>query len=243
MHQDIILEKKKEILINEVGESSKRPFRYKRDLKPYEGEGSRYDYEKGEWIEKPNAPRYHSRKEKRSFQYEFKTKSGFVYEVSIDSKIPRYDWTTHKKLSDEEWNTELAYIYNTDRKTYINLRKMGATRDDFGSIWHVGFRAVDGPQEEVTTTSTWYDGGERTYSTTKLQSEENRGEFFKIMATITKIIKDHLKKHGGRLIHFAPLDDRRGRVFTRYILQQIPNSKMWVDGWKQLNDFYFYLNV
>ena len=91
-------DKIKEILINEVGEASKRPFRYKRDLKPYEGEGSRYDYEKGEWIEKPNAPRYHSRKEKRSFQYEFKTKSGFVYEVSIDSKIPRYDWTTHKKI-------------------------------------------------------------------------------------------------------------------------------------------------
>lgn len=230
-------DKIKKILINEVGEASKRPFRYKRDLQPYEEEqGGRYDHKKGEWVEKARTPRYLARKEKKNFQYLFKTKSGFIYEVSIENKLPRYDWYTQKELSNKEWEQEVSSMYNSDRRTYVNLRKMGASREDFANIWIVSFKVVDGPEDEVETI--YYGTGElQSYTYRTIQDEENRGEFFKIMATVTKIIKDHLRKYDGKILHFQPIDDRRGRVFSRYILQQMPNAKMWEDN----SEFYFYL--
>lgn len=230
----------KDSLLNEVGEASKTPFRFKRD--------SGY------------STRYELGKEKDTFNYVFKTKEGFTYDVSIQREMNREMWGGPS--TEKDWKEELASMYRYERKKYVNLIRMGATRDDLKHMWSVGFSIADSPRIEETYTAQTYttytrygdvdidvdsespeDNTPRVYTiNTRTHSgydEPNKGEFYRIMATIVKIVKNHILKYRGRILTFQPLDDRRGRVFSRFIMQQIPGSKVWVDG----NDFFFLLNL
>ena len=230
----------KDSLLNEIGDAGKTPFRFKRDphySSPYE-----------------------LKKEKDVFNYVFKTKEGFTYDVSIQRELNRE--TFGSKPTETEWKDELAHMYRWDRKKYVNLMKMGLTRDDLKSIWTVGFSIADSPRIEETYTAHTYttytrygdvdidvdsespaDNTPRVYTiqsrTHSGYDEPNKGEFFRIMATIVKIVKNHIQKHGGRVLTFTPYDERRGRVFTHFIMKQIPGSKVWVND----NEFFFVLNL
>lgn len=246
----------KNSLLTEVGEASKRPFRYKRDREDM-------------WF---------SKDQKDIFSYNFKTKEGYTYSVSITRKFGQssshYD---NEPLSREEWREELSSIYNMYRSDYINLLKLGAKKNDFKGIWEIAFAIDEHPPEKeeesegsvaddlfddegkikdipkytgsteslINSTDSdgfsWLGNSQRIYTANTYRSdydEPNAGEFYKVMSTITKIIKDHIEKHGGKILLFRPMDDRRGRVFTRYILKQMPRTKFWVS---RDNDFYFLL--
>jgi len=216
----------KESLLNEVGEATKTPFRYKRD------------------------PGYDSpselKKEKDDFTYSFKTKEGYSYDVSITRQFGRNNaWSS--------WDTELKYMYTYDRRIYSNLRKLGAKRDDLANIWDVSFQITDGPKT-IVTGLTWnrnhgyvtnddkdnqsYEMGPQPYD------EPNKGDFYRIMSTIIKIIKNHIKKYGGKIIVFEPRDDRRERIFSYFIKKQLPGTKEWANlGTLGGDSFYFLLNI
>lgn len=231
----------KESLLNEVGEASQTPFRFKQDKK---------------W----------ERNERDNFAYEFKTKEGFTYDVRIEREMNRTLWgDTSEGQSEKEWKEELAHMYKIDRRKYLAFKKMGAKTDDLKSIWGISFSISDSPTVEETITATTYDWqsyvtpyGDYNLDTDitpvanarphifKTQSrthsgydEPSKGEFFRIMATIIRIIKNHIKKNGGRLIAFHPLDDRRARVFTHFILTQVPGTTSFEDN----NEYYFLLNI
>lgn len=288
----------KNILINEVGEASHRTFRTKRDVSNFEN-------------------RYQSNKEKDEFTYQFTTEQGFKYSVNLTRHLGQafsYSWGNENQASHNK--EELADFYNKNRAVYVNLRKAGATREDFLNIWAVTFHVDDAPdsyyereedkkdeEEEAydrrreaelrdnlehvnygswtTNHSSEHDedptldnleGSSENSSSTVIyrageddgsdNSEEvdhhreipsryesvryvtsgsdiNHGEFFRVMSTVSKIIKNHVKKYKGRIVNFSPADERRGRIFTRYILTQSPGSKSYVNN----NDFYFLINV
>lgn len=196
----------KNSLLNEVGEASKTPFRFKRDTESLILKDSRDE-----------------------FEYVFKTKSGYVYNVNITREYGR-SWDDNE-LSDEEWEKELSGLYQDNRKIYNNLRKLGLERGDFKNIWDVNFSIVDTPDSK----SRQYNSMLPTYK----YQEPNKGEFFKVMATVVKIIKEHLGKFGGSILKFSPYDDRRGNIFSQYMLRQLPNTKVWDNN----GTFYFLLNV
>jgi hypothetical protein len=226
----------KDSLLNEIGDAGKTPFRFKKNT----GYSTPYEH----------------RKEKDVFNYEFKTKEGFVYDVSIQREMNRETWGSTP--TEKEWREELAQMYGYDRKKYINLKKIGATRDDLKTMWGVGFSISDSPRTEETYTANTYTSYTR-YGDVDMDSpvddtpkiytiqsrthsgydEPNKGEFFRVMSTIVKIVKNHFEKHGGRILMFTPYDERRARVFTHFIMKQIPGSKVWVED----NEFYFLLNL
>lgn len=235
----------KNSLLNEVGDASKTPFRYKRD---------------------PDSTAYEKRIEKDTFDYVFTTKEGFTYKVRIEREFNRGFYGS--KPTEEDWKGELALLYSHDRKKYVNLIKLGANRDDLKSIWGVGFEIIDSPRESVTFTAQTYDyepsdvDMERTsfddWKEKEQQSkkyevrtvsvpthsgydEPNKGDFYRIMSTVVKIVKNHIERYGGRILTFTPYDDRRGRVFSHFVMKQIPGSKMWGD--KDDTTLYFLLNV
>lgn len=261
----------KESLLNEVGEASKTPFRYKRNKDDF----------------------YYKDREKDSFDYKFTTKEKYVYEVNLEREYGR-GWMG-KPQTEEEWRSELASLYMDDRKLYINLMKLGATRDDLKGVWTIAFAISDYPEEnddndvvetpkvepkseenhpnyeelnDASTNRTQYtftrygdvdmesiddnntNNNQGGYEMPTLEpsnyrrhrdkyDEPNAGEFYRIMSTIVKIVKNHLEKNGGRILTFSPLDDRRGRVFSHFIMRQLPGSKMW----KEHNTFYFLLKL
>lgn len=238
----------KNSLLNEVGDASKTPFRYKRDSED---------------------TAYEKRMEKDNFQYVFTTKEGFKYRVGIERELNR-GW--YGKPTEEEWRDELATLYSFERKKYVNLRKLGADREDLKSIWGVGFEIIDGPKKEITVTGRTYNSPSYYYTmygdmdmertsfdqfkemeqqpvevrtvevpTHEGYDEPNKGEFYRIMATVVKIVKNHIERHNGRILYFRPYDERRGRVFTHFVMKQIPGSKIWKE--KEDNDFYFLLNI
>jgi hypothetical protein len=293
----------KNILINEVGEASHRTFRTKRDVSNFEN-------------------KYQANKERDDFSYEFTTEKGFKYSVNLRREIGQkfsYSWGSNQEQHNKE---ELADFYNKNRAVYINLRKAGATREDFLNIWAVSFQVDEAPDEyykqqdededeeevydrrreaelrdnlEHVNYGSWttnhssehdedptidnlevspedssstviyragedeepsFDNSEESNTTSNhpgreipssyervrfisTSSDINAGEFFRVMATVSKIIKNHVEKYNGRIINFAPADERRGRIFTRYILTQIPGTKSYVNN----NDFYFLINA
>lgn len=228
----------KQVLINEVGEANRQSFRYKRNAE--------------------NSTRYKLSKEKDDFEYLFKTENGFTYRVEIMREMNRQiDPMYQGSAYDTTWEEELAQMYTYDRKKYVNLKKMGVTREDLRTIWFVNFSLADSPKIEDVYTGYTYNTLTRhgdvdledesmvpqvhtTIRRTHMSYDDtNAGDFFRVMATVVKIIKNHVEKHGGRMISFRPLDDRRGRVFTSFVMKQVPGSKMWIDN----NEFYFLLNI
>lgn len=212
----------KETIINEVGGADKRPFRFKRD--------AGYDT--------PSE----LKKEKDGFDYVFKTKEDITYTVTISREMNRSIWG--ETPTEGEWKSELADFYANDRKKYISLKRMGVTRDDLRTMWLVSFSITDSPREDITYTGSTYYGGPSNVFTVSSRTyggydEPNKGDFFKIMSTVVKIIKNHIKKHGGRVLTFVPYDERRARIFSHFIMTQVPGSKMWVDH----NEYYFLLNL
>jgi len=226
----------KDSLLNEIGDAGKTPFRFKKNM----GYSTPYEH----------------RKEKDVFNYTFKTKEGFTYDVVIQRELNRENFGF--KPTDKDWKEELTSMYKYDRKKYVNLMKMGLTRDDLKSVWSVGFSISDSPRVEETYTANTYTSYTRygdvdmdapVDDTPKIHTvqsrthsgydEANKGEFFRVMATIVKIVKNHFQKHGGRVLTFTPYDDRRGRVFSHFIMKQMPGSKVWVDD----NEFFFVLNL
>jgi len=215
----------KNSLIKEVGEGGHQPFRSKKS---------------------------HERGETDDFTYVFKTKNGWEYTVSLSREWGKSWW--HEKQTEKEWRDELASIYHYDRKKYVNLRKMGADRNDLRGIWTVGFSAEE-PEKPIQpkdntegerknwNDTMWEDhlgsSDWRSQFRSNFDDTDNKEEFYRVMSTISKIVKDHIEKHGGRILTFVPYDERRGRVFTHFIMRQIPGSKLWIDG----NEFYFFLNV
>jgi hypothetical protein len=228
----------RESLLNE-GEATHKPFRFKR---------KRSDYKN----------RYTSEQERDNFDYNFKTKEDFIYNVNIDRQFGRPTWHS-AEMTEKEWQEELAHLYRYDRKLYLSLMKLGATREDLKTLWRISFSILDGPKhEEEDDSETEYEAKVRlglhgdvdldapverdTYSIWRGPSmfdEPNKGEFYRVMSTVVKIVKDHVKKYGGKLLAFTPLDDRRGRIFSHFIMKQMPGSKTFVTD----NDFYFLLNV
>lgn len=240
----------KNILLREVGEATHRPFRSKRNI----GTDNRRT----------------ASKEKDDFEYVFTTEKGFKYSVNIRRELGKKAYTYFsddpvkaQRTSDRE---DMADFYRRNRSVYVNLKKMGAKREDFLTMWIVTFQVDDAPDSYFTEDGDYtpdsevemrdnlenenpvhYPGAElplQQPTSNRIRfistgTDINQGEFFRVMATVTKIIKDHVKKYGGRILSFSPADSRRGNIFTRYILKQMPGTKYY----ERNNDFYFLLNV
>ena len=127
----------KNSLLKEVGEATHQTFRSKKT------------YGKGELDD---------------FTYTFKTKNGWKYDVSLNREWGK-TWAGLEKTEDD-WREELATLYYFYRKKYVNLRKMGATRDDLKQIWAIGF-SVEEPHEEVDETQEELSGETKTHGATR----------------------------------------------------------------------------
>ena len=96
----------KNILINEVGEGTHKPFRTKIDTNRY-----------------PN--KYRASKEKDDFSYEFKTEKGFKYSVNLTRQMGQkidFFWNDEDTQESND-KQELADFYKRNRAVYVNLKK------------------------------------------------------------------------------------------------------------------------
>lgn len=162
--------------------------------------------------------RYEASKEQDAYTYTFTTKRGYTYSVTIEKVMGRGSWG--RAITDDEWKEELSNLYKYDRGLYMFLRKNDITREDLRKIWSIGFGVQSQPKDEPRS----WDG---------YLQEPNKGEFYRVMATVVKIVKDHLKKYGGKVISYRPADERRGRIFPRFITQQLPNARMYTNGYEE----------
>lgn len=70
----------------------------------------------------------------------------------------------------------------------------------------------------------WGDDKSMTISSSPYKTDKN--EIFRIMATLSEIIKDFMKIHKVRGFAFKPASDSRGKLFMKYFESQLPNAKV-----------------
>lgn len=165
--------------------------------------------------------RYEASKEKDDFDYSFTTKEDYKYKVNIERIFGKQSWG--EQVTDSQWREELTYLYKYNRGMYLFLKKNNISREDMKTMWTIGFGVDEEPRDQPRSFNGYLQ-------------EPNKGEFYRVMSTVVKIVKDHLKKHGGKVISYRPADERRGRIFPRFIMQQVPNAKMYA---AESDEYYF----
>jgi len=144
---------------------------------------------------------------KDEYEYRFTTEKGFEYSVILERGV---GWGADTPQEVEE---DLHLFFLRDEESLKKLKDLGVTDETILDMWICSFSII-----------------EKGYKYTP-----NKGEFFKVMATVTKIVSEHMKKVKGSVLMFTPEDGRRARIFTQYVLTQNPNIK-YFDG---RGTFYF----
>lgn len=134
---------------------------------------------------------------KDEYEYRFTTEKGFEYSVVLERGV---GWGADTL---EEVEKDLHLFFSRDEESLKKLKDLGIDDKTILDMWICSFNII-----------------EKGYNYTP-----NRGEFFKVMATITKIVSEHMKKVKGSVLMFTPEDSRRARIFTQYVLTQNPNVK------------------
>ena len=137
-------------------------------------------------------------------------------EVGEASSKP-YDY----KIEHEDTN-EIFYTFKTDSGLdyVINIEQLHPVRSSKDVKLSIAFRTVDGSYEEVT----------------------NRGEQFRIMATVVAAVKEYLAKvpNVTEIIFYPSKADqgdiRRANLYKAYIQKQIPGSavKSYATGYHSI---------
>lgn len=136
--------------------------------------------------------------------YHFKTKGGskLTIEVSFILLAPRQ---IIDLFSDEDRMKRKEKLFYINNPYYY---------------WDSEFKVTKYKDEDLD-----YDiEGSMTIS--KSEYKTDKVEVFRIMATISSIIKDFIKRNKVRGFAFRPASDSRSRVFMKYFQQQIPNAKI-----------------
>jgi len=159
---------------------------------------------------------------KDEYDYHFKTDEGYVYSVVLERFI---GWG-----ATEEWEIEedIEEFKKIGGDAFKKLENYGVTLSDMSNIWGIAFSIKEyiNPKTGVI---------DQSLPIKKFYYTPSSGEFYKVMATLSKIIKDHMKLVGGKVLVFLPQDARRGKVFTHFILKQKPGIKYFEES----NSLYF----
>ena len=148
--------------------------------------------------------------ERHEFDFRFQTDEGYIYSVVIERAI---GWAAE---SEDEIDSDVQFFFQSDREALEKLISMGVTRETITDLWMCNFNIED----HVRIKNPYALEPIQSYSHTP-----NKGEFFKVMSTIVKIVTETMGRVGGKVLLFTPEDERRGRIFTQYIKKQKPNVK------------------
>jgi hypothetical protein len=113
----------------------------------------------------------------------------------------------YKYTIDFEGDGEAQYLFTTDSKLeyQVNIATLKISRII------IAFKEIKGEYEDIT----------------------NKGEHFRIMATVVACVKDYLAKNPKiKELSFTPskshdADNRRSKLYNAYIQKQIPGSKIF----------------
>jgi len=110
-----------------------------------------------------------------------------------------------KPISRNQWGSVWSWTTDTGVDYELQIDKEGHP------VWWISF--------EVKPTSKMKWRG--------AYADVNRGEVWRVMATVSLIVKAELKRTKDRIsIGFRGADERRARVFIRYIMATFPGSKL-----------------
>jgi hypothetical protein len=159
---------------------------------------------------------------KDEYDYHFTTNEGYTYSVVLERLV---GWGATEEWEFEEDIEEFKKMYGN---AFEKLKSYGITLPDMSNMWGVTFSIKEHKHPETGVL-------DQSPPLKKFYYTPSKGEFYKVMATLSKIVKDHMKLVEGKILVFLPQNPKRGKVFTHFILKQKPDIKYF----EERSSFYF----
>lgn len=169
----------KESLLNEVGDASARPYKWKFDKSSSNHQVS----------------------------YKFKTEGGSKLTIVVSFHLLS-PWQLHNLFNDD------------DTKKTVNRGERAFYNKNPYYYWDTEFIVTEYKGKDLK----W--GVDRSMTISGSEYKTDKSEIFRIMATLSEIVKDFISKNKVRGFAFRPASDKRGTMFVRYFQQQLPHAKI-----------------
>jgi hypothetical protein len=163
------------------------------------------------WLSEPRRTGLYTQYIRRAFPKAKIVGSGDYIDVKLNQHLKETGegsakpYVGAKPVSRNQWGSVWSWTTDTGVDYELQIDKEGHP------VWWISF--------EVKPTSKMKWRGAYT--------DVNRGEVWRVMATVSLIVKAELKRTKDRIsIGFRGADERRARVFIRYIMATFPGSKL-----------------
>lgn len=142
------------------------------------------------------------------------------------------DFINHKAINEIGEATSLTYDWDWDsfsKASYQKRKELTANFDAMAGKYEVTLKPTK------TTDVYRVDFGiKRGYGEVDYEIETNRGEMFKILATVVKISREGIQMLGAKGLIVVPIksnenDNRRLKLYMAYIKKQLPEAKVNIE--------------
>ena len=144
---------------------------------------------------------------KDKVSYKFKTEGGSKLTIVVSFHLLS-PWQLHNLFSDEDTKK----LMNRHERLFYTKNPYYYWDTEFVVTEHKGKDLDWGTDQSMTISGSEY--------------KTDKSEVFRIMATISGIVKDFISKNKVRGFAFRPASDKRGSMFVRYFQQQLPQAKI-----------------